>query len=94
METSKSSGNTKKRKPRRKRLFIYLINDEVNSFEYVHKVLMSVCMHNTFQAEQCAMITHEAGKCHIHSALGTDAYLIYEVLLKNGLTVKLTHKKL
>ncbi len=94
MATSKSTGNIKKRRPRRRRLHIYLLNDEFNSFEYVIKVLMSVLGHNVYQAEQCAMITHEAGKCHIHSALGTDAYLIYEVLLKNGLTVKLTHKKL
>ncbi len=94
METSKSSGNTKKRKPRRKRLFIYLINDEVNSFEYVHKVLMSVCMHNTFQAEQCAMITHNAGKCLVYSGLGNEPYFIYELLTKYGLTVKLTSKKL
>ena len=94
MATSKSTGNIKKRKPRRRRLHIYLLNDEHNSFEYVIKVLMAVLGHNVYQAEQCAMITHEAGKCHVHSALGTEAYLIYEVLAKHGLTVKLTHKKL
>ena len=84
----------KKRRPRRKRLYIYLMNDNVNAFEYVIKVLQSVLGHNVYQAEQCAMITHNAGKCLVHSALDRDAYLLYEILLKHGLKVQLTIKKL
>jgi ATP-dependent Clp protease adaptor protein ClpS len=94
METSKSNGNIKKRRPRRKRLHIYLMNDDFNSFEYVIKVLMAILGHNVYQAQQCAEITHNVGKCHIYSALGNDAYFTFEQLTKHGLSVKLTHKKL
>jgi len=74
--------STKKKQKRRKRLHIYLLNDEQNSFEYVVKVLMSLCGHNYYQAEQCAMITHNTGKSHIYSGLGVHPILIYEALLK------------
>ncbi len=94
MGTSKSTGNTKKRKPRRKRQYIYLINDDVNSFEYVHKVLMTLCGHNTYQAEQCAMITHNAGRCLVYSGLGADPFIVYELLVKHGLTVQIKTTKL
>jgi len=88
------STKKKQRKPRRRRLHIYLEDDNVNSFEYVIKVLMAVCGQNVYQAEQCAIITHQAGRCHIFSGLGNEPYLVFEHLIKHGLTVKLTHKKL
>ena len=94
MATSKSNGNIKKRKPRRKRLFIYLMNDNFNTVEYVMKVLQSILGHNVYQAEQCAMITHNAGQCLVHSAFAKEAYLLFDMLQKHGLTVKLTQKKL
>jgi|TARA_R110000851_G_scaffold155262_1_gene297622 ATP-dependent Clp protease adaptor protein ClpS len=83
----------KQRKPRRKRLHIFLINDDELPFEYVTKVLMAVCGHNVYQAEQCAMITHNSGECHIWSGLGNDPYLVFEHLIKHGLDVKLKSKK-
>jgi len=92
MGTSKSSG--KLRKPRRRRLFVYLLDDNVNSFEYVHKVLMAVCNHNTYQAEQCALITHHSGKCLVFSGLGVDPIMVYEHLSKHGLNVELKNKKI
>jgi ATP-dependent Clp protease adaptor protein ClpS len=88
------STKKKPRKPRRKRLHIYLHDDNVNSFEYVVKVLMSICGHNMYQAEQCAMITHNTGESHIYSGLGNDPYIIFELLIKHGLTVQLKDKKL
>ena len=84
----------KQRRPRRKRLHIYLKNDNINSFEYVHKALMSICGHNTFQAEQCAMITHNSGRCHVYSGLGNEPYFIFELLTKHGLMVELKSKKI
>ena len=71
-----------------------MINDDVNSFEYVHKVLMTLCGHNTYQAEQCAMITHNAGRCLVYSGLGPDPFIIYELLVKHGLTVQIKTTKL
>ena len=52
----------KQRKPRRIRLHIYLEDDDVNSFEYVIKVLMAVVGHNCYQAEQCALNYEEKRK--------------------------------
>ncbi len=37
-------------------------NDEVNTFDWVIASLIEVCGHNEHQAEQCAMIIHNAGK--------------------------------
>ena len=44
---------------------LILYNDEVNTFEYVIKVLVEVCGHDPCQAEQCAMITHFKGQCQV-----------------------------
>ena len=37
---------------------LLLLNDDVNTFDYVIEVLMKVCHHTLEQAETCAMITH------------------------------------
>jgi ATP-dependent Clp protease adaptor protein ClpS len=84
--------STKKKQKRRKRLHIYLLNDDENSFEYVVKVLMALCGHNVFQAEQCALLTHNTGASHIYTGLGVQPILLYEALLKHGLNVELKNK--
>jgi|TARA_R110000787_G_scaffold233111_2_gene340129 ATP-dependent Clp protease adaptor protein ClpS len=83
-----------KKQPRRKRLHLYLLNDDAMPFEYVVNTLVTMCNHNTLQAEQCALTTHTTGQSHILSALGLEAVLIYDVLRKQGLNVKLVDKKL
>jgi len=85
----------KQRSPRRKRLHLYLINDDTNAVEYVVHLLMYLCSHNALQAEQCALLTHNTGKCHIYSSLnGMEVIAIYEALLKSGLNIELKDKKL
>jgi len=84
--------STKKKQQRRKRLHIYLLNDDENSFEYVVKVLMALCGHNVFQAEQCALLTHNTGTSHVYTGLGVQPILLYEALLKHGLNVELKTK--
>ncbi|MCG8341167.1 MAG: ATP-dependent Clp protease adaptor ClpS [Cytophagales bacterium] len=42
-------------------LLIY--NDEVNTFNHVINTLVRVCKHTLEQAEQCAYIAHNKGKC-------------------------------
>ncbi|PQJ12225.1 Clp protease ClpS [Flavipsychrobacter stenotrophus] len=41
---------------------IIVWNDDVNDFDWVIKSLIEICGHNEHQAEQCAMIIHNAGK--------------------------------
>lgn len=44
---------------------IVLFNDDVNTFDHVINVLISVCNHTAIQAEQCAMIVHYKGQCTV-----------------------------
>ncbi len=52
---------------------LVLLNDDVNTFDYVIQCLIEICGHQTEQAEQCAMIAHYKGKSGIKS--GTRAEL-------------------
>lgn len=94
MGTSKSSGNIKKRKPRRTRLNLYLINDDKNSFEYVIESLrIYIPMCNSLRAEQIAMIVHNAGECSIYSGFAPEIYMIYTSMTKAGLIVQIRDYK-
>lgn len=44
---------------------LVLLNDEVNSFPYIIACLIRFCMHEPTQAEQCALIADNVGKCAI-----------------------------
>jgi ATP-dependent Clp protease adaptor protein ClpS len=46
---------------------LVLLNDSENSYLYVMACLVKVCGHDSVQAEQCALITHNVGKCQIKS---------------------------
>ena len=83
--------STKKKRTRRKR--ILLIDDNVNSFEYVVKILMNVCSHNYYQAQQCALLTHNNGQCEIYSGFDPEVYFTSKALINYGLSIKLLIKK-
>ena len=88
METSKSSGSIRRR--RRKRMNLYLKNDDKNSFDYVMQSLMSFLpMCNILRAEQIAMIVHNTGECSIYSGFAPEIYLIYTAFQKSGLDVEI-----
>jgi ATP-dependent Clp protease adaptor protein ClpS len=44
-----------------------LHNDDVNSYSYVMACLIKFCNHHPLQAEQCALIANNNGKCDIKS---------------------------
>jgi len=93
MENSKSTGNIKKRRPRRKRISLYLMNDDENSFDYVIYMLQkSIPMCNALRAEQIARLVHDSGKCHIHSGFPPEIYMIYAQMQKSGLKVQLKYE--
>lgn len=52
---------------------IVVYNDNVNTFDWVILSLMEVLEHSLHQAEQCALIIHNRGKCGVkagtHDAL-------------------------
>ena len=55
-------------------LIIY--NDDENSFEYIMSCLITFCGHNLIQAEQCALIAHNNGKCSVKTG---DFLKLYEL---------------
>ena len=46
---------------------LVLYNDEHNTFDHVIEMLVSVCGHDSTQAEQCALLVHFKGKCTVLS---------------------------
>jgi ATP-dependent Clp protease adaptor protein ClpS len=64
---------------------LILHNDDVHSFEYVIDVLVKVCDHDVFQAEQCAYITHYKGKCDVKRGAIDDLAPLRYRLLDKGL---------
>jgi ATP-dependent Clp protease adaptor protein ClpS len=69
---------------------LLLINDDVNTFEYVIETLMKVCHHTREQAETCAWITHYKGKCAVMHGSFEELKPYYDILLGHQLTVKIT----
>jgi ATP-dependent Clp protease adapter protein ClpS len=91
METSGSFG--KSRRKRRKRLHLYLIDDDYNTFENVIYALQAVLPNcNSLLAEQIAMITHNTGEAELYSGFGNDVYIKYAQLQKLGLNVDIRTK--
>lgn len=68
---------------------LILLNDDVNTFDYVIEVLMKVCHHTLEQAETCAMITHYKGKCSVMSGTYEELEPYYISLLNHHLYVKI-----
>ncbi len=48
-------------------LIVY--NDDYNTFDFVIESLITVCKHDTLQAEQCTYIVHYSGKCAVKSGM-------------------------
>ena len=46
---------------------LILHNDKKNTFTYVMACLVRFCEHHPTQAEQCALLAHEMGKCTVKS---------------------------
>lgn len=44
---------------------IVIWNDDVNTFDWVISTLIDVCDHQLEQAQQCANIIHNNGKCSV-----------------------------
>ena len=68
---------------------LLLLNDDVNTFDYVIEVLMKVCNHTLEQAETCAMITHYKGKCSVKSGTYEELGPYYISLLNHHLYAKI-----
>lgn len=77
--------DTKKSPTDLKNSMLILHNDEVNSFEHVIDCLVSICRHDSVQAEQCAFITHHKGKCDIKKGSFKTLKAMKDALIEEGL---------
>ena len=68
---------------------ILLYNDEVNTFDHVIDSLCKYCDHYTVQAEQCAWIVHNNGKCLVKRGSYEELKPICIALNENGLSAQI-----
>lgn len=68
---------------------IVLYNDDVNTFDHVINMLCKYCEHDLIQAEQCAWIVHNNGKCMVKRGEFTKLKPICSALLDAGLSAKI-----
>tara|TARA_R110001606_G_scaffold367332_1_gene522804 strand:+ start:195 stop:464 length:270 start_codon:yes stop_codon:yes gene_type:complete len=71
------------------KLNIVLYNDDVNTFDFVILCLTKFCNHTSIQAEQCAILVDQKGKCHVKSGSYDDLEPIYNALTNATLTVQI-----
>ncbi len=68
---------------------VVLYNDDVNTFDWVIECLMKYCDHEYLQAQQCALIVHNNGKCRVKNGGFDDLEPVCIALLDAGLSAKL-----
>ncbi len=66
---------------------LILLNDEVNSFEFVIDSLIDVCGHEPEQASQCATLVHYRGQCVIKTLPRKELQKMSKMLAERGLKV-------
>ncbi len=68
---------------------LILLNDDVNTFDFVIESLVVVCEHTPEQAETCALITHFKGKCTVKSGSRKELLPYFAGLSDRNLTVEI-----
>jgi len=68
---------------------ITLYNDDKLSFDYVMGCLIIHCGHTFEQAEQCALVVHNKGKCNIVSGEFMEMFKLQNILSKLALKTEL-----
>ena len=68
---------------------LVLYNDDVNTFDHVINCLIRICSHELIQAEQCAWLVHQKGRCKIKNGSVNELRAMCEALLENGLTAQI-----
>jgi ATP-dependent Clp protease adaptor protein ClpS len=69
---------------------VTLLNDDVNSYEYVMACLIRFCQHDPIQAEQCATLTDKVGKCDVKLGNMDNMFELVENLKEMGLKAELS----
>ena len=69
---------------------LILYNDDYNTFDFIIKSLVEVCDHDLHQAENCALIAHYKGRCHIKKGSLDIIRPIYVEMTNRQITVEIT----
>jgi ATP-dependent Clp protease adaptor protein ClpS len=69
---------------------LLLFNDEVNTFDHVIEMLVTICNHSYLQAEQCAFIVHHKGKCTVKTGSYDELKPKCLKLLEAGLSAEIS----
>lgn len=72
---------------------IIVHNDDVNSFEWVITSFIEILQHEAIQAEQCAMIVHNNGKCAVKRGSYKELEPKCTALLDRGLSATIDFKE-
>ena len=73
---------------------LYLINDDVNSFDYVIYILSKhLPMCNSLRAQQIVLLTDGKGECQIYSGFAPEIYMLYANFQKVGFNVEIRQYK-
>lgn len=67
---------------------LVVFNDDFNTFEHVIDTLIKVCRHTTLQAEQCANIIHNRGKCSVKKGSLAQLKPMQEAICDAGIDAK------
>jgi ATP-dependent Clp protease adaptor protein ClpS len=68
---------------------LVLYNDDVNTFEFVTQSLITVCGHDSLQAEQCTYLIHYTGKCAVKNGTFKKLKPLCQALLDRGLSAQI-----
>jgi ATP-dependent Clp protease adaptor protein ClpS len=68
---------------------LILLNDDVNTFDFVIESLVDICNHTPEQAETCAFIVHYKGKCAVKSGSKKELLPYFKNLSNRNLTVEI-----
>lgn len=78
---------------KRKRIYLWLYNDDYNAANYVQYILQTACNLNPVTATQLITICEAKGCCQVMSGFEPGIFGVYTTLVKAGLKVKLLDKK-
>jgi ATP-dependent Clp protease adaptor protein ClpS len=68
---------------------LVVFNDSVNSFEYVEECFVQYLKHTPEQAQQCAIIIHNKGRCVVKEGSFDSLKPLKEALDDAGLTTEI-----
>jgi ATP-dependent Clp protease adaptor protein ClpS len=66
---------------------LVLYNDDFNTFDHVIECLVSICKHDSIQAQQCAYLVHYTGKSDIKSGEISELETYKQALIDQRLSV-------